>query len=389
MTDLLFVCPQCSKSLTIDDRGSGKVISCPECNSSIVIPKPFIFFKCPSCNLDLSAPSELAGKVRDCPNCQKELIISKGRGKGEKLICPKCFTDQFADEEFLRTIEGINVTCIKCNAAIPIPSRKPSLNPSNPSLPAKSICPKCKAPAFHNARFCQSCGEALTVNNINNIILAVHNQNKQEPPESTSNNICPYCRKEMPDNAVICIFCGTDLRTGKKISQEPTTTIPPSQYSKHNNSQVFNTSDSSAPDPAQIQQSFIGACQITFSAILLIVTFIWWYGGFDNLIGCGSKPENTVDHFMNLWKSGGSTASTILDPRCPLKQNILDFKVISFGEIQQGADFDQTIRETGEVISCSTYLVTASVKSDDEMGSFSMRIWVAKDTGKILLFAFE
>ena len=36
-SDIVFVCPFCSKSLAIDCRGAGLTISCPDCNNKIEI----------------------------------------------------------------------------------------------------------------------------------------------------------------------------------------------------------------------------------------------------------------------------------------------------------------------------------------------------------------
>jgi len=39
-SDIVFVCPFCSKSLAIDCRGAGLTISCPDCSNKIEIPIP-------------------------------------------------------------------------------------------------------------------------------------------------------------------------------------------------------------------------------------------------------------------------------------------------------------------------------------------------------------
>lgn len=38
--DIIFECPSCSKSLAIDPRGAGLMISCPDCQSRIQVPFP-------------------------------------------------------------------------------------------------------------------------------------------------------------------------------------------------------------------------------------------------------------------------------------------------------------------------------------------------------------
>ena len=37
-TDIIFECPQCGKSLAIDPRGSGLVVACPDCKTSVQVP---------------------------------------------------------------------------------------------------------------------------------------------------------------------------------------------------------------------------------------------------------------------------------------------------------------------------------------------------------------
>ncbi len=38
VTDILFECPQCGKSLEIDARGAGYLIVCPDCHNEIQVP---------------------------------------------------------------------------------------------------------------------------------------------------------------------------------------------------------------------------------------------------------------------------------------------------------------------------------------------------------------
>ena len=37
-TDIIFECPQCGKSLAIDPRGAGFVITCPDCQNQLQVP---------------------------------------------------------------------------------------------------------------------------------------------------------------------------------------------------------------------------------------------------------------------------------------------------------------------------------------------------------------
>ena len=39
-TDIIFDCPHCGKSLAIDERGAGLVITCPDCTQQVQVPVP-------------------------------------------------------------------------------------------------------------------------------------------------------------------------------------------------------------------------------------------------------------------------------------------------------------------------------------------------------------
>ncbi len=41
--DILFECPNCSKSLGIDQRGAGLVVKCPDCGTRLRVPMPEYF----------------------------------------------------------------------------------------------------------------------------------------------------------------------------------------------------------------------------------------------------------------------------------------------------------------------------------------------------------
>jgi hypothetical protein len=40
--DIVFECPHCGKSMAIDQRGSGMVVVCPDCQARVQVPGPFI-----------------------------------------------------------------------------------------------------------------------------------------------------------------------------------------------------------------------------------------------------------------------------------------------------------------------------------------------------------
>ena len=39
-SDIVFDCPNCGKSLAIDERGAGMAITCPDCQNNIQVPYP-------------------------------------------------------------------------------------------------------------------------------------------------------------------------------------------------------------------------------------------------------------------------------------------------------------------------------------------------------------
>jgi len=169
MSDLLFTCPNCSINLAANDRGEGKTINCPDCQTTTVIPKPSIFFKCPSCNCELSAPYELAGKNRDCPNCQKQFPIPYSNAPGYKLTCPSCKVIIDIDDGDYSELSETTIECPECKGEISVPK----LIPSSSRLQLKS-----KATT---GRKCSSCGQGIN------------------------------------EDAVLCINCGTNQVTGLRI----------------------------------------------------------------------------------------------------------------------------------------------------------------------------
>ena len=40
MSDIIFDCPFCDKSLKVEESGAGMEVPCPECGSDVLIPQP-------------------------------------------------------------------------------------------------------------------------------------------------------------------------------------------------------------------------------------------------------------------------------------------------------------------------------------------------------------
>ncbi|OGV65024.1 MAG: hypothetical protein A2283_20475 [Lentisphaerae bacterium RIFOXYA12_FULL_48_11] len=75
MSDVLFKCWMCTKSLAISDKGSGKIVYCPDCSKQLTVPYPKIFYNCPSCDCSLSSPEEYAQTTLACPNCDTDITV--------------------------------------------------------------------------------------------------------------------------------------------------------------------------------------------------------------------------------------------------------------------------------------------------------------------------
>ena len=64
MPDIAFICPSCSRSLTIDATGAGMDVDCPNCNATVKVPPPDLTLpKCPACS------AEFPDAARICSRC--------------------------------------------------------------------------------------------------------------------------------------------------------------------------------------------------------------------------------------------------------------------------------------------------------------------------------
>lgn len=75
MSDILFKCWMCTKSLAISDQGAGKIVYCPDCSKQLTVPYPKIYYNCPGCNCSLASPEEYAQKILACPNCDTDITV--------------------------------------------------------------------------------------------------------------------------------------------------------------------------------------------------------------------------------------------------------------------------------------------------------------------------
>ena len=75
MNDVLFRCPECTKSLAIDVEGGGSTIACTDCGARITVPAADLSFKCPSCGKRLWACDDVKGSNFQCPHCKEEISV--------------------------------------------------------------------------------------------------------------------------------------------------------------------------------------------------------------------------------------------------------------------------------------------------------------------------
>jgi TPR repeat protein/predicted nucleic acid-binding Zn ribbon protein/DNA-directed RNA polymerase subunit RPC12/RpoP len=90
--DVLFNCPECGKSLAIDEKGRGLTVTCPDCRSAVVVPNSEsqgspvgVPFHDPPEVPRLRFRQEVA-PTKDCPYCREPIPF-------DSLFCTHCGTD--------------------------------------------------------------------------------------------------------------------------------------------------------------------------------------------------------------------------------------------------------------------------------------------------------
>src|SRR5262249_27988094 len=69
--DIRFSCPRCDQSLSVEERGAGMLVNCPNCNEQIEIPRArmAIHFACSYCTQIISVDESKAREKVECPHC--------------------------------------------------------------------------------------------------------------------------------------------------------------------------------------------------------------------------------------------------------------------------------------------------------------------------------
>jgi DNA-directed RNA polymerase subunit RPC12/RpoP len=88
--DILFECPRCGKSMVVDQKAAGLIVDCPQCHIDVVVPSkpPTIGDVMP--NLAAVASQLAADDVLfECPECGKSMVINDS-AVGAYVECPRC-----------------------------------------------------------------------------------------------------------------------------------------------------------------------------------------------------------------------------------------------------------------------------------------------------------
>ncbi len=82
MSDILFRCPTCTKSLAVDEGGVGLLLQCTDCGTYITPPESEVAFACPFCRHELSPTKDIEGQEFLCPYCSAAIRIPHSSDDG-------------------------------------------------------------------------------------------------------------------------------------------------------------------------------------------------------------------------------------------------------------------------------------------------------------------
>lgn len=81
MPDILFKCPNCTKSLAVDGDVAGAEVQCVDCREKVVVPMPEFKFLCPSCKAVLSTAKGYHGHDFTCTECNGKVTVPLPRAR--------------------------------------------------------------------------------------------------------------------------------------------------------------------------------------------------------------------------------------------------------------------------------------------------------------------
>ncbi len=191
MSDLLFKCSVCKKSLAVNTSLLGRRFVCPQCQTKVHAPKPESVFPCPSCDCELCAPLTLAMQDFECPNCEESLTIPEL----SIIKCSSCEVQIELSSDYYQELAGDVLECPECAAIVNVP---PIPGEKKPKASKPGTLPK---------------GFGHKTMRLDELL------NDSSPTEQLQANLCPYCNSKiyvLQDNSYVCKACGRIMRIGTK-----------------------------------------------------------------------------------------------------------------------------------------------------------------------------
>lgn len=193
MSDLLFQCSICSKSLAVDTSMLGRRFVCPQCQTKIHAPTPEIIFRCVHCSCDLCAPEKLCMQDFECPNCSQNVTIPER----SVVQCPGCSINIELDRDYYLELSGDSVECPECAGTVPVPAI-PGSRAATHTSGAPTVLPK---------------GFGHKTMRLDELVEGVAHA------ERLNSGTCPYCASKvhvLRDNSFVCKSCGRIMRQAAK-----------------------------------------------------------------------------------------------------------------------------------------------------------------------------
>ena len=90
-----FTCSSCGRTISVDEKYSGKKGKCPKCGGIVTVParSTVIVFHCRNCEHKIKVPGKYGGKKGKCPKCHELVVIpslEKEKAVAEKMVSVTC-----------------------------------------------------------------------------------------------------------------------------------------------------------------------------------------------------------------------------------------------------------------------------------------------------------